>query len=92
MIMSHIYQPVMLIEILTNNGAASVKQIAKSFLAKDESQIDYFVDITKKMPGDRLTHHNVVKKQGRADKTQYYLENFSELYPSDALQENAIYH
>ena len=81
--MSHIYQPVMLIEILTNNGAASVKQIAKSFLAKDESQIDYFVDITKKMPGDRLTHHNVVKKQGRADKTQYYLENFSELTQSE---------
>jgi len=81
--MSHIYQPVMLIEILTNNGVASVKQIAKSFLAKDESQIDYFVDITKKMPGNRLTHHSVVKKQGRADETEYYLENFSELTQSE---------
>ena len=77
--MSHIYQPIMLIEILTNNGIASVKQIAKSFLVKDESQIDYFIDITKKMPGDRLTHHNIVKKQGKASKVEYYLENFSEL-------------
>ncbi len=81
--MSHIYQPIMLIEVLTNNGMASVKQIAKSFLARDESQIDYFIDITKKMPGDRLTHHNIVKKQGKANKIEYYLENFSELTQSE---------
>ena len=39
--MSHIYQPVMLLELLRSGGAASVNEIAKALLSHDASQIDY---------------------------------------------------
>jgi len=37
--MSHIYQPVMLIALLQNNGKCSQREIAKALLSYDESQI-----------------------------------------------------
>ena len=37
--MSHIYQPVMLIELLKNKGKSNVSNIAKQFLKYDEAQI-----------------------------------------------------
>lgn len=37
--MSHIYQPVMLLTLLKNDGRSSIREIAKSILARDESQI-----------------------------------------------------
>ena len=38
--MSHIYQPVMLMELLKRGGSASVNQIAQSLLVRDHAQID----------------------------------------------------
>ena len=38
--MSQIYQPLMLIELLKNNGSASVSQIAQAILNKDPTQIE----------------------------------------------------
>ena len=35
--MSHIYQPVMLMELLKNKGRASTDNIAKQFLTYDEA-------------------------------------------------------
>ena len=40
--MSHIYQPVMLMELLSNKGNASVEDIAKQLLIRDPSQIEYY--------------------------------------------------
>ena len=40
--MSHIYQPVMLEVLLTHEGRASVRDVAATFLAHDESQIEYY--------------------------------------------------
>ena len=40
--MAHIYQPVMLIEILKNGGVASVSDIAKALLGYDISQVEYY--------------------------------------------------
>ena len=37
--MSHIYQPVMIREMLQGDGQASVTQIARALLAEDKSQI-----------------------------------------------------
>ena len=37
--MSHIYQPVMLMELLKNKGRSSTDSIAKQFLRYDEAQI-----------------------------------------------------
>jgi hypothetical protein len=49
--MSHIYQPVMIKELLTHGGKASIRDIAAAFLARDESQLEYYEQITKDMPG-----------------------------------------
>jgi phosphohistidine phosphatase SixA len=49
--MSHIYQPVMLEVLLTRGGRAPIRTIATAILAHDESQIDYYTEIVKQMPG-----------------------------------------
>ena len=74
--MSQVYQPVMLIELLKNNGIASVQQIAQSILNKDPTQIEYFSEIVKRVVGVVLT-----KNRGITEKTgdQYQLIGASEL-------------
>ena len=62
--MSHIYQPVMLMELLRNNGQATVEQIAQSILQRDPTQIDYYSEITKIMVGKVLTKRGIVQKHG----------------------------
>jgi diadenosine tetraphosphate (Ap4A) HIT family hydrolase/5-methylcytosine-specific restriction endonuclease McrA len=61
MSMQHIYQPVMIKTLLQLNGRASADDIAKVFLAKDQSQIDYYKIITKNMPGKVLRGHKIVE-------------------------------
>ena len=74
--MSHIYQPVMLMELLSNQGSSSVEEVAKKILLHDKSQVDYYSNITKKMPGRVLgKNHNIVTKN--AD--QYSLNEVNEL-------------
>ena len=50
--MSHVYQPAMLIELLQNEGSASVESIAKSLLVRDPSQIEYYENITARISDD----------------------------------------
>jgi len=45
--MSHIYQPVMIKELLTSGGKSSIRNIAAAFLARDASQLEYYEQITK---------------------------------------------
>jgi len=45
--MSHIYQPVLLIELLSRQGSASTTEIAKALLGHDVSQVEYYEHITK---------------------------------------------
>jgi hypothetical protein len=45
--MAHIYQPVMIKELLTHGGKASIRNIAAAFLARDASQLEYYEQITK---------------------------------------------
>jgi diadenosine tetraphosphate (Ap4A) HIT family hydrolase len=73
MSMSHIYQPLMLIELIKGNGKASRENIAKSFLSYDKSQVDYYKKITQEMPFKYLSKHlNEIKK----DKDNYIFDNF----------------
>jgi diadenosine tetraphosphate (Ap4A) HIT family hydrolase/5-methylcytosine-specific restriction endonuclease McrA len=74
--MSHIYQPVMLMELLGHNGKASVRDIAKALLIHDESQIEYYEEITKNMVGRVLR-----KERGLTDRTDdgYALKSYDEL-------------
>ena len=75
--MSHVYQPVMLIEMLVSKtGTATVEQIAKAILDHDPTQIDYYSEVVKKMPGVVLTkNRGIAEKQGQS----YALKDFNEL-------------
>ena len=74
--MSHVYQPVMLMELLKRGGSASTRDIAKALLAEDISQIEYYERITKKMPGRVLTTNlGITEKQGDS----YHLKGFDDL-------------
>jgi ATP adenylyltransferase len=61
--MAHVYQPLMLRALIERGGVATLRDIALSFLVHDESQIEYYVEITKRMPGPVLTRHQLVKRE-----------------------------
>jgi len=73
MSMSHIYQPLMLIELIKGNGKSTGRKIAKSFLDYDETQIEYYQNITKQMPFKFLSKH---LKEIKRDKENYTFEGF----------------
>ena len=75
--MSHIYQPVMLMSLLRNNGKASVTEIAKDFLSRDSSQIEYYEEIVKRWPTTTLKSHGLIEKTNN----QYNLKSFDDLTP-----------
>ena len=52
---NHIYQPVMLIELLKNNGSASEEEIARVILNRDPTQLDYYIIKVKNMVGERTS-------------------------------------
>jgi len=65
--MSHIYQPVMIKALFANGGQATTEEIAKSLLAYDQSQVEYYSLRTKAMVGKVLTSNGIVEpiKVGR---------------------------
>ena len=74
--MSHVYQPVMLAELLKFNGKATVRQIARAIREKDPSQVEYYEHITKNMVGQVLTkRRHITSKTGEV----YTLEGFDQL-------------
>ena len=62
--MSHVYQPVMLKVLIEGNGKASLRAIAAAFLAHDQAQLEYYEEITKRMPGRVLQNHGLVEREG----------------------------
>jgi ATP adenylyltransferase len=74
--MTHIYQPVMLIELLKNSGTATRDQIAKSILSHDRSQIEYYEHITLNMVGKVLTNNRGITERNKRD---YFLKGFDNL-------------
>lgn len=73
--MSHIYQPVMLMTLLEKNGMCHQKEIAKSLLMFDESQVEYYEKITNNMVGRVLRNHDIVEKKSKL----YKLNGFDNL-------------
>jgi len=63
--MSHIYQPVMLIELLKNNGSASTNQIAKAILERDPTQVEYYSTIVNRMVGNVLTRNRKITNKDK---------------------------
>ena len=62
--MSHIYQPVMIRELIARGGSANIREISAAFLARDESQLEYYEQITKNMPGKVLAKQGSVERDG----------------------------
>ena len=52
--MAHIYQPVMIKTLLESDNHAPIEKIAAKFLERDQSQIQYYKDQTRIMPGKVL--------------------------------------
>jgi ATP adenylyltransferase len=77
--MSHVYQPVMLTRLLTNQGQATVTDIARAILQHDESQVEYYEKVTNEMVGRVLRKHEVVRKEGN----RYFLSGFDGLTDSE---------
>ncbi len=74
--MSHIYQPVMLLELLQRAGTADRGAIAKALLSHDQSQIEYYRQITKNMVGKVLTKgRGITERNGEL----YSLPRYAEL-------------
>src|SRR3954451_1975585 len=73
--MSHAYQPVMLMRLLTNRGRATVTDIARAILSHDQSQIEYYEKVTNEMVGRVLRNHGIVSKE----RSLYALNGFEEL-------------
>jgi ATP adenylyltransferase len=80
--MQHVYQPVMINELLSRNGRATVAEIARALLNEDRSQIEYYSVITKNMVGRVLTKRNVVMRDGR----DYSLLGYQGLTPDQVQQ------
>jgi diadenosine tetraphosphate (Ap4A) HIT family hydrolase len=61
--MQHVYQPVMLIELLKNNGEASETQIAKAILGVDPVQQRYYEDKVRNMVGKVLNKNGITERE-----------------------------
>ena len=61
--MSHVYQPVMLAALLAHGGKCSTEEIARAILAHDESQVEYYENVTKNMVGRVLKGHGIVERE-----------------------------
>ena len=77
--MSHIYQPVMILELLNRNGIANKREIAEAILSYDESQKEYYEKITTSMVGRVLTNNNNITTK---TKNTYSLNGFENLNTS----------
>lgn len=81
--MSHIYQPVMLLELLQSDGTASIRSIAKSLLAYDVAHIEYYEQITKNMVGRVLSkNRQITIRVGDA----YHLTGFGQFSSDEVSQ------
>jgi ATP adenylyltransferase len=62
--LSHVYQPLLIRTLIDSGGSATIRQLAVTFLANDESQLMYYEKRLKEMPIKVLGNHGVVSKQG----------------------------
>ena len=83
MSLAHVYQPVMLKTLLENDGEASSETIAAQILAKDPTQLQYYVDRVKNMVGRVLTkERGITERQGN----NYLLKGFNNLSKTEVAE------
>src|SRR5271165_5828055 len=85
---SHVYQPVMLRTLIDRGGKASVSEVAQALLTEDRAQLDYYREITKRMPGAVLRRRGVVDYEGGA----YSIPGFDEMTASERHELIALCH
>ena len=85
--MSHVYQPVMIRELLRRGGAASTEAIARALLAEDRAQVDYYRLIVRNMVGRVLTKNRGIVER---DNDNYRLGGFEGLTPKEISELEAI--
>jgi hypothetical protein len=83
--MSHVYQPLMLMELLGRRSPAPAQDVARRILGEDVTQIDYYTERVKRMVGKVLTCNGVT----RYDQGAYDLVGGEEL--SDAEREELLH-
>ena len=86
--MSHVYQPVMLRTLIDKGGKASVSQVAKALLAEDRAQLDYYREVTKRMPGTVLRKRGIVDYDDGA----YSIPGFHEMTEAEHHEIIALCH
>jgi diadenosine tetraphosphate (Ap4A) HIT family hydrolase/5-methylcytosine-specific restriction endonuclease McrA len=82
--MSHVYQPVMIMKLLSNQGKAKADEIALDLVQNDLSQVEYYTERVNQMVGKVLRNNQIVAKEGG----EYQLIGFEEL--SDNEREKLI--
>lgn len=82
--MSHVYQPVMIMKLLSNDGKAKADEIALDLVQNDLSQLEYYTERVNQMVGKVLRNNQIVAKE----KGEYQLIGFEEL--SDDQREKLI--
>lgn len=85
--MSHVYQPVMIRELLRRGGTASTEAIARALLAEDRAQVDYYRLIVRNMVGRVLTKNRGIVER---EKDNYRLDGFSDLTTKEVSELEAI--
>lgn len=73
--MSHVYQPVMIMKLLSNQGKAKADEIALDLVQNDLSQLEYYSERVNQMVGKVLRNNQIVAKE----KGEYQLIGFEEL-------------
>ena len=82
--MSHVYQPLMLMELLGRRSPAPAQDVARRILGEDVTQIDYYTERVKRMVGKVLTGNGIT----HCEKGSYALVGGEEL--SDAEREELL--
>jgi len=59
--MSHIYQPLMLMELLGRRSPAPAQDVARRILGEDVTQINYYTERVKRMVGKVLTGNGITR-------------------------------
>jgi len=82
--MSHIYQPLMLMELLGRRSPAPAQDVARRILGEDVTQIEYYTERVKRMVGKVLTGNGIT----RCERGTYALVGGEEL--SDAERDQLL--
>ncbi len=59
--MSHVYQPLMLMELLGRRSPAPAQDVARRIPGEDVAQIDYYTQNVKRMVGKVLTGNGITR-------------------------------